>query len=314
MLRLAESFGSRARVRTELRCLGFCLGWLAAVSAFAADSGMPPRPADPAREPVHRALVQLIEWDRQTPRTDSGLSAVVRLGQAGQQYIDRSVRDYACLLVKREQIEGKLSDDEFAAVKIRHAHRAGARTVPFGVYLKFLRPTRIQGREVLFVSGQNDDRLIFRKGGPRLSSFSRALNPTSPLALSGSRYPVTDIGLSNLVGRLLVAARDLKKCEVHCYPGASIDGRQATRVEIINLDRTSPVEFCRANLYIDHELLLPVRYESYDWPVQPRDEPELLEQYTYLRLTLNPGFSDADFDLATYGLRPPADRAALRDK
>ena len=41
---------------------------------------------------------------------------------------------------------------------------------------------------------------------------------------------------------------------------------------------------------------MPIRYESYDWPRGEGHQPELMEEYTYLNLKLNNGFTDADFD------------------
>ena len=39
-----------------------------------------------------------------------------------------------------------------------------------------------------------------------------------------------------------------------------------------------------------------MRYEAYEWPRRPNGKPELIEEYTYLNLKLNNGFTDADFD------------------
>jgi hypothetical protein len=42
---------------------------------------------------------------------------------------------------------------------------------------------------------------------------------------------------------------------------------------------------------------MPIRYEAYDWPAQQGGQPQLLEEYTYLDVKLNQGYSDADFDV-----------------
>jgi hypothetical protein len=52
-----------------------------------------------------------------------------------------------------------------------------------------------------------------------------------------------------------------------------------------------------ARIYLDDELQIPIRYEAYDWPEQQGADPVLLEEYTYLNLKLNQGFTDADFDV-----------------
>ena len=54
--------------------------------------------------------------------------------------------------------------------------------------------------------------------------------------------------------------------------------------------------FHLARIYVDRELNLPIRYESYGWPQRQGEKPPLLEEYTYLNLKLNNGFTDRDFD------------------
>jgi hypothetical protein len=58
-------------------------------------------------------------------------------------------------------------------------------------------------------------------------------------------------------------------------------------------------------LFVDDELGVPIRLESYGWPAQPGGEPPLKEEYTYMNLKLNNGFTDADFDVRNpqYGFR-----------
>ena len=52
-----------------------------------------------------------------------------------------------------------------------------------------------------------------------------------------------------------------------------------------------------ARIFVDRDLNLPIRYESYDWPKEPGGPPELMEEYSYLDLKLNNGFTDADFSI-----------------
>jgi hypothetical protein len=52
-----------------------------------------------------------------------------------------------------------------------------------------------------------------------------------------------------------------------------------------------------ARIYVDDELQLPIRFEAYDWPTQQGAEPQLIEEYTYMNLKVNQGFTDADFDV-----------------
>ena len=56
--------------------------------------------------------------------------------------------------------------------------------------------------------------------------------------------------------------------------------------------------FHKVRLFINREHGLPIRFEAYDWPKSAKAEPELVEEYTYLNLKLNPALGDADFDPA----------------
>ena len=41
---------------------------------------------------------------------------------------------------------------------------------------------------------------------------------------------------------------------------------------------------------------LPIRYAAFFWPDKPGGPLKVIEEYTYLNLKLNQGFTEADFD------------------
>lgn len=53
-------------------------------------------------------------------------------------------------------------------------------------------------------------------------------------------------------------------------------------------------DFHIAQIFIDDELNVPIRYCAYSWPTSPGGEPVLLEEYTYQNLKTNIGLTDAD--------------------
>jgi hypothetical protein len=55
-------------------------------------------------------------------------------------------------------------------------------------------------------------------------------------------------------------------------------------------------DFYIAQIFIDDELNVPIRYAAYSWPTRTNGNPELIEAYTYLNLKLNVGWQDHDFD------------------
>ena len=110
------------------------------------------------------------------------LAPLLEDARQGLQRIQNEVRDYSCVLVKRERIDGRLMPREMMTVKVRHEQLEGDRVVvPFSVYLRFSDPEEVEGREVLYVEAQNDGKMIVRKGGRRLANLTLAVSPDSPL-------------------------------------------------------------------------------------------------------------------------------------
>lgn len=221
------------------------------------------------------------------------LAPAIRMARSSVAQIDANVRDYSCTLVKRENIDGKVGDYEYIFTKVRHQ--------PFSVYMYFLGPDNIKGRECIYVSGNNENKLIAHEGGGRLRAIlpTVKIDPHGMLAMRGQRYPITEVGFRNLTVRLIeVAEQDTKygECDVKFFKGAKINGRVCTCLQVTHPVPRQNFRFHIARVFIDDELNLPIRYESYDWPQEQGGQPTLLEEYTYMNLKINNGFTDAHFD------------------
>ncbi len=203
------------------------------------------------------------------------------------------LHDYSATVVKRERIAGKVGDYEYMFIKLRHQ--------PFSVYAYFVGPPEIKGREVIYVKGQNNGLMWAHDVGIRNTMFGTvSLRPDGPVAMRNQRYPLTEIGILNMTRRLVeVGEQDIKygECEVKYIEGAKINDRVCTCIEVVHPVPRRNFLFHLARIFVDKELNLPIRYESYDWPKEKGGPPELLEEYTYLNLKLNNGFTDADFDV-----------------
>ncbi|MCA9263485.1 MAG: DUF1571 domain-containing protein [Planctomycetales bacterium] len=250
--------------------------------------------------PITRAFKVSPLGDLSTPTRskEHPLTPALRLAIQRLEYIRANVDDYSCLLVKRERINGKLRDYEFATVKCRHNRPAPGGASPFSVYMKFHKPADLKGREVLYVAGQNDDDMLVRKGGRRRAFLSAWIDPGGSLALEDNRYPITDLGIEKLVERLIeVAQHDMKfdECDVRIVPHAKLDGRSCTAIEVTHPHPRDHFQFHVARVMIDDEMQLPVHYSAYTWPESPGGEPQLIEDYTYRNIKINVGFTDDDF-------------------
>ncbi len=233
---------------------------------------------------------------------ESLLATVIREAQERQRVFTEQVADYTCTLVKRERINGQLLGYEYADIKVRHRQsRNGQTVVPFSVYLKFLAPADVEGREVLYVEGRNNGKLIARRGGKRFAYVTTALDPLSDLALERNRYPITHVGILSLIEELLLVGQEELRNppdELRCkqIEGVKVDNRLCRVIEFVHTVRRDQYRYHIARIYVDDELDLPIRHESYDWPDEEGGKPQLLEEYTYLNLKLNVDLTDWDFD------------------
>ena len=194
------------------------------------------------------------------------------------------IHDYTAVMVSRERVRDVLQDQERILLKFQRA---------FKVYMRWLEGPS-QGREGLYVSGAHDGRfLIYEpRGFQRL--FTAALVPTDARVMEKSRHPVTDVG----IGRLLEIVGDNTRrasrngvLRVVDRGVGEVAGRRVRQVEgILPRDPQAGYYAYRVQLSFDDEHRIPIRVVVFDWSDQ------LVEDYTYSDLRLNPGLSVLDFD------------------
>jgi hypothetical protein len=211
------------------------------------------------------------------------------------------VADYQCTLHKRERIKGKLGEREAMTLRLRHE--------PFSVYIRYQVPKRLEGQEALYVDGRNDGKMLAHPPGLKGKIVRTvALKTTGRVAMEGNRYPITEVGLKRMAESWLKEyQRDAKlvRCDTRVLAGAKVGSRACTCVEAERRQRHQDAPFQLTKLYIDDKLGLPIRYEAYEWPMETEEKPLLAEEYSYVDLQLDNGFSDADFDEnnPNYGFR-----------
>ncbi|MEX0714623.1 MAG: DUF1571 domain-containing protein [Pirellulales bacterium] len=202
------------------------------------------------------------------------------------------IEDYSCTFVKRERVGDELLDQQRLTMKVRHE--------PFSVYMRFIEPESLAGREAIYVEGRNDGKLLAHATGLRGKILGRmALEPTGFFAMIGNRHPITTAGMKRLLGKLIELGERmdaLEECRVQFVEGVEVDKRPCTLVKITHPRVEGEFRLAIARIYLDREWNLPVRFETYDWPDDGSGKPILVEQYTYLDLKFNQDLSDSDFD------------------
>ena len=258
------------------------------------------QPAQPAQQPtqvaarIAPAATPGAPFDLTQREGEHPLMPALRVAQEGVQNIDANIQDYSAILYKQERIDGELQEQEVAYVKVRHN--------PFSVHMFFLSPHK--GRECLYVPGANGEKGVLhaRDSGFRKKLGVFELDPDGRLAMAGQKYPITKLGIRNLTTELIdVASKDINygECEVRTLQttiGTATDKRPVTVIEVVHPTPRKNFRFHKAQVFIDNELRVPIRYAAYLWPQNPGDEPPLEEAYTYLNLKVNNGFTDADFN------------------
>lgn len=256
-------------------------------------------------EPVYRVSKnQPVQPAAPVPHS---LDPAMTIAQQSLAIVQGSINDYTAKLVKRERIEETLGEHEYMFIKVRNRKlNNGQIAVPFSVYVAFLKPATVKGREVVFVENKNEGKFLVHEGGMKRMLGTHTLEPGGWLAMQGQRYPVTEIGIENLVVKLIERGERDKRhgeCSVQFLEGAKVSGRTCTVIQVEHAHKVGPYDFHIAQVFLDNEYRIPVRYAAYTWPKVPGQQPEVLEEYTYQDIKFNVGLTDADFDAnnAEYG-------------
>lgn len=259
------------------------------------------------REPVHR--VAKAENLGAAAAGGHPLDPAFKIANDALLLVQRDIADYTATIVKRERVKGGLGNHEYMFAKIRNRKKDGEQIVtPLSVYLRFLKPEDVKDREVVWVEGQNNNKLRAHEGGLQGRFLPSVwLPPDGALAMRGNLHPIWDVGIENLVVKLLEKGQAVRQlgagnCEVTFTPDAKIKAskdneRICTVLNVCHPQQLPGYEFYLAQIFIDDEFQVPIRYVAYHWPVNPKDTTgPVIEEYTYLNLKLNVGLTDADFD------------------
>ena len=233
------------------------------------------------------------------PNHNPNLEAALSYALACLAHTNNHIHDYSAILTKRCRENGVLSESQHIAVKVRHRREeAGRKTIPMSVYMNFLKPDGVKGREVIWVEGQNNGNMVAHEGGLK-NVLTVNLAPNGSMAMRGQRYPVTEVGMKKLIEKMLekgLRERQLGDCEVNFYRDVAVGTRKCTAIEIVHPTAKPQFDFHRAQLFFDDEYKMPIRYVSWMWPSGPDNQPVLDEEYYYSNVKTNVGLTDSDFD------------------
>jgi Protein of unknown function (DUF1571) len=200
-----------------------------------------------------------------------------------------AVRDYTCILTKRELIDGKLSPNTTMSMSVR--------TDPFSIRLKWLVPSELKGQEAIYVAGKHDGKINVRPPGLLAAVGFVLIAPTDPRVCKMSRHSITEAGIGGIIEQFGTGWEKEQRLNVTQVRVGTFDfdKRRCTRIETThptNPDK-SFVHY-RSVVYFDQATNLPIRVEGYAWPIDDKP-PELVEVYSFVNLKTNVGLPDSFF-------------------
>jgi hypothetical protein len=271
-----------------------CLAGVAIVQNYRRRAEPPPITAasqPPAAEtPTETSLLSVpVE---QSPHDLHDCIALVEESQSAL----RNVNDYTALFTKTERINGRLRK-QVMDMKLRED--------PFSIYLLY-ESKKERGRQAVYVQGCFDNTLVVRDVGLRAALGTMHLGLKNPLVTCENRYPVTDLGIANLVDiSFNIWQRESKvpgvQAVVSIAPNSRHGDRECCEVMVTHQHRDPQIEYQKSHLFFDNQTKLPIHVERYGWAAHEGEEPPLMEEYDYANVKLNVGLADADFDPAHYG-------------
>ena len=151
----------------------FLLGMAAAgaTGCFAAGAlAAEPNAEGGLKEPVYRvakAKNEVAKGEVANPGGEHPLDPALKVARETLSLVQNTIDDYTCTMVKRERIKGVLGDHEYMQAKVRNRKldENGKIKTPLSAYLKFVKPKNVEGREVVWVEGQNNGKLKAHEGG-----------------------------------------------------------------------------------------------------------------------------------------------------
>lgn len=195
---------------------------------------------------------------------------------------------YEATFYKREII-GRSVVNQKMRMKIRHS--------PFSVYLYFQEPSA--GREVLYVEGKNNGKLIAHEAGILSLAGSMELSPTDPIAMKESRYPITEAGIAKAIRQLIkewTAETKFGETDVKYYKGAKLGDMTCRVIESSHPQPRKQFAYHKAQLWINDADGLPVRIRKYGFPARAGQQAPIIEDYTFTNINTSVRLTDADFD------------------
>ena len=192
------------------------------------------------------------------------------------------IQNYSGMLVKREYVDGKDTGYQYIEFKFREN--------PKSIYMKFLKPSSLKDREILYVEGKD---VVVKRGGKFNPRMTVTLAANSPLLTNENRYTLNDIGVKVLSERIIQKLKVeavLPGATIKYFDSAKLDGRPVTLYRLSLSPETKEEANYTAEIAVDKELNIPIYYKAVN------TDRKVIEEYLFRNIKLNVDLSDKDFE------------------
>jgi len=205
----------------------------------------------------------------------------------------QGVKDYTCLFYRQEWVDGHLREKETILVKFRKT--------PHSLYMKWIADPH-RGRETLFVSGRNNNKIKVHQGG-LMGSININLNPLGYMAKKSCRHTVFEAGIGHTIGLLRdglqlakvrkngifthLGRKNYEGLNVRCY--RAVFPKSEAKPDNTYCAVQGKYHAADTTVCIDDRNHLPVVVENRN------ASGELIEYYGNENLRMNTGLADLDF-------------------
>jgi len=226
--------------------------------------------------------LQAVEAKKEHP-----LKPVLRVVEKSLKTLE-SIPAYEATFTKNELVKNRM---------VSQRMKMKFRREPFSVYLYFLGD--LEGREVIYVKGRNDGKVLAHATG--IASFAGTLElaPNDTMAMRENRHPITEAGIEKFLLALHKQwTQELKfgETEVKYYRDAKLDKMTCNVIEVSHPRPRRQFAFHRTRLWIDTDTGIAVRVQQYGFPVRNGAKPPIVEDYVFTDIQTSVQISDRDFD------------------
>ena len=230
--------------------------------------------------------------DKLENANDHPLKPAIRHAQVCLDKIN-AIQGYECTFSKKEVVGNELVSQTMK-MKVRHE--------PFSVYMFFLEPAK--GREVIFVTGRNDNKLQVHETGLASLIGTLSLAPEDSRVMAENRYPITRAGLANMAQTVITqwqAECQFGETDVKYFEDAKVGDYKCRVIESSHPQPRKQFPYHMTRLWIEEKSGMAVRVQQFGFPKKKDTKPPVVEDYAFTAIKPEVRLTDRDFDTSNPG-------------